>query len=166
MILFTYYIVFILAILMFHVCICGKIENRNRVIIRYLSGGDQEQKLPYILNFYLKDICALEIYFVKGVKLDSVFFVYIFGKFMRRERERNRRSISSKWICRRFTTQARQASTALSSLWVNAYRLFLPYWKTRRLSSKSYSFITPFKCSRKGVKISCNICLQSEKLNI
>lgn len=71
MILFTYYIVFILAIWMFHVY-----AVKSKIVIESLydiyRGENQEQKLPYILNFYLKDICALEIYFVKRVKLNSV----------------------------------------------------------------------------------------------
>lgn len=40
------------------------------------------------------------------------------------------------------------------ALWVNAYRLFLPYWKTGTRSSKSRVYIIPFKCSSKDAKFS------------
>lgn len=42
-----------------------------------------------------------------------------------------------------------------SSLWVNAYRLFLSYWKTGRVSllSARYSYAISFKYSKKSAKV-------------
>lgn len=84
--------------------VCDKIENRkfNRIIMRYLS--ESRGKVTKYFEFLSeRDICALDIYKkVKSFRLRD-FYIF-FSKLMRCKRERNCRSISSKWIFRRFTT--------------------------------------------------------------
>lgn len=150
------YYIYILITLMFYVCV-AKSKIVNLIELLYDIYQNQEQKLLYTLNFYLKDICVLDIYFVNKLNfLDSVFFIY----FLVKSWDANASETADPSVLNESSDVSQRRPGRHwqpSSLWVNAYRLFLPYWKTGRLSSKRYSFIAPFKCSRKGAKISSNI---------